>query len=332
MSRLKITWRRGTAYATGTIAGQRVRRSLGTGSQAQAEQLIASLEARLWKGHIHGPEAVVTFAEAATDYMKAGGQPDFLTPLIRHFGTWTLSAIKPGHITAAAPVLYPGRKPATWNRQVITPARAVINHGHQMGWCAPIRVRRFAEQKPHRVAVDRAWIDRFITAADKRGQPHLGALALFMFQTAARISEALSVTWDDVDLKQRTVAIACTKTGEARLVHITSEMMIVLANLPRQRPPFRYPARTAVYGVWRRTCKAAEIDYVPPHQAGRHSAATQAVALGIDTPTAMQALGWKSSRLFIETYAHPDNPGRRLADAMDGTNLPHKHPMSSTSD
>ncbi|MEZ5763294.1 MAG: hypothetical protein R3D69_02850 [Xanthobacteraceae bacterium] len=36
----------------------------------------------------------------------------------------------------------------------------------------------------------------------EHASPHLGALALFMFLTGARISEALSVRWPDIDLER----------------------------------------------------------------------------------------------------------------------------------
>ena len=93
---------------------------------AQAEELRAQYEARLWKRHSYGEEAVRTFEEAALSYMNGGGEEAFLPPLIRRFKGRVLGSIKPGEIQQAARDLYPGRKPATWNRQVIVPARAVM--------------------------------------------------------------------------------------------------------------------------------------------------------------------------------------------------------------
>ena len=58
--------RRGNAYyAFGTVAGKRIRKSLGTRDKAQADELCALYEARLWKRHCYGEEAVRTFEEAA---------------------------------------------------------------------------------------------------------------------------------------------------------------------------------------------------------------------------------------------------------------------------
>lgn len=57
------------------------------------------------------------------------GKPDaFTVPLVKHFKDRKIADIGPGDIQAAARALYPRAKPATWNRQVIVPARAIINH------------------------------------------------------------------------------------------------------------------------------------------------------------------------------------------------------------
>ncbi len=77
---------------------------------------------------INGDRASLTFAEAALIYVDDGHRDLYLAPLIRHFRDQPVAAITAGHIRAAARVLYPEARPATWNRQVITPARAIINH------------------------------------------------------------------------------------------------------------------------------------------------------------------------------------------------------------
>ena len=89
-------------------------------------------------------------------------------------------------------------------------------------------------------------------------------------------------------------------------VSLVPEMVADLANLkPRGGKVFGYTSRHSVYGPWKTTCERAGIPYVPPHQAGRHSFATEAVTRqGVDAKTAMDMGGWKSSRLFNETYVH----------------------------
>ncbi|MDZ5697814.1 hypothetical protein [Chelativorans sp. M5D2P16] len=55
----------------------------------------------------------------------------------------------------AARILYPGASPATWNRQVVTPVRAIINFAAEEGLCDHFRMKRFPEgQKRQRPAGD----------------------------------------------------------------------------------------------------------------------------------------------------------------------------------
>lgn len=314
---LKLRWRNGIAYARGTVAGRRIRQSLGTRDPQQAEEARAALEARLWRSRVYGAEAVVTFEEAALSYLEDGGEGRFMAPLLHHFKGRALREIRPKDIRDAARRLYPGAAPATLNRHAIAPARAVVNHAAEQGWCQPIRVRQFAVEKPKRVAVDAAWIAAFRAAAKARRLPYLAALARFLFETGCRISEATGLKPSDLDLGNRTADIGRTKNGEAHLVDLSLGMMVELANLkPRAGRVFGYASRHSVYGPWETTCRAAGILHVPPHQAGRHSFATALDADGWSAARIAEAGRWKSVRMVAETYTHPERAGRLAADRL----------------
>ena len=166
MSRLKPKLRNKIYYATGTVAGQRIRQSLETSDKARAEELCAIHEAKLWKRHSYGEAAVRTFEEAALSYMEAGGERRYLAPILKHFKGRALTTITSGDIIELAVKLYPNASGATRNRQAITPARAVIIHASERAWCAPLRVRQFATVKPRRTARGREWHDTFMEQAD----------------------------------------------------------------------------------------------------------------------------------------------------------------------
>lgn len=319
MPGLKVIWRGGVAYATGAVAGQRIRKSLGTRDPAQAEELRAQYEARLWKRHSYGEEAVRTFEEAADNYMVAGGESVFLAPLIMRFRGRVLASIKPGEIQQAARDIYPGRKTATWNRQGIVPARAVINHAAELGWCPAIKVKHYPVQRVRRRAVDRAWLDAFLAQADTDGLPHLAAAVMFMWQTGARVSEAARVLPEHVDLQARVILLAETKTGEWQPAHITAELVIRLANLamPEGEPIFGYASRFGLYRRMQAVCRRAQLDWRPPHEAGRHSYFTNALARGATLKQVMEGGRSKSARLVLEIYAHAESGGRDIADMMD---------------
>jgi integrase len=217
--------------------------------------------------------------------------------------------------------LYPKAGPATWNRQVITPAQVVINHAAELGYVPHIRVKRFKSPKAIRRAADRAWLDRF----REHASPEIATLALFMFQGAARIGEAINLSWDDVNLRERRVTIRKTKNGDPHTINLTAELVAELANLTKDGGKvFKFAARWSVYGSWRRACKKAGIEYIPPHQAGRHAFATEMIARnGIDVGTTAKLGNWKSVKLLLDNYVHAENDAA-VIESVFGTPTAHK--------
>lgn len=316
---------RGIWQAVGSLAGHRIRKSLGTRDEGKATELKADYEARLWQRHTYGEAAVRTFEEAAESYLEQGGEGRFLPKLIRHFKGRALASIKPADVKEAAIRLYPKASAVTRNRQGIVPASAVINHGHQRGWCGALRVKQFEAPKSrkHKPAT-REWLDNFMAEADRRGLPHLSAIVLFMNQTGARRSEAVRLDGEHVDLGQRVAVLAKTKTDEWSVRHLTAELVARIAALkPRAGyPVFRYSDPCAVTRRIKKLCEDAEMEYLPTHSAGRHSFATNAIAAGADIKDAMDAGGWKSAKLFMETYVHSREAGQNVAAKFDAQRGP----------
>lgn len=319
MPGLRTKRRNGVFYAAGTVAGQRIRQSLGTRDPKAAEELRAQLEARLWKRRTYGEEAVRTFEEAVVSYLEAGGENTYLEPLLRRFRGRVLGTIRPEEIRQAARQLGQGSKASTRNRQFIVPACAVINHAADAGWCPKISVSRFPVEKPRRVTVGRDWIDAFLAQADRDDLPHLAAAMLFMWQTGARVSETARVLPEHVDLRSRVILLERTKTSQWERRHISQELMIRIANLPQTpgEPLFGYASRFGLRNRMKAVCRRAGIPFVPPHQAGRHSFASNALAMGATAKEVMEAGGWKTARLVLETYAHANEAGRSIADRFD---------------
>jgi integrase len=322
---LTLKERAGVWHASGTIGGQRVRQSLGTRDRARAEELCALLEARLWKRRSYGEEAVRTFEEAVASYVTQGGERRFLAPLLLHFKGRNVAGIKPGDVREAALALYPNASPATRNRQAIIPARAVINHAQSMGWCPRISVELFEVRKRRKAKpASRSWLERFMAQADADGLPHLSALVLFMHQTGARRSEAVRLMGEHVDLERRVALLERTKTEEWSARHLTAELVVRLAALEpcEGEPVFRYTEPAAVNRRMTAVCDRAGIERKGTHAAGRHSFGTNAMNAGAHVKAAMEAGGWKSARLFLETYVHADGAGRDLAAIFDAQTGP----------
>lgn len=320
MPGLTLEEREGIWYAAGTVAGKRIRKSLGTRDKQVAEQLRAQYEATLWKRHTFGEEAVRTFEEAAVSYLQQGGEGRYLPPILKHFKGRTIGSIKPAEIRQMALTIYPKHLPSTRNRQGIIPARAVVNHAHDLGWCGAIRVKQFDVPKSRKnKPVDRTWMQKFMAEADASGLPHLSACVLFMQQTGARVSEAINLTGEFVDVGERIALLEKTKTDEWSPRHLTAELlgrMIALGLEPGQRV-FGYTDRQAVNRRIKAVCGRAGIEVRSSHAAGRHSFATNAIDGGAKIKDAMEAGGWKSAALFMQTYVHSKEAGRSVAAIFD---------------
>ncbi len=311
---------KGIWYVVGTFDGKRIRRSLKTRDRKTAQEQCAIFEAKLWKRHSYGEEAVRTFEEAALHYMQQGGERRYLSKIIRRLKGRTLATLKPGEIRSLATELYPKASGATKNRQVITPAKAVINHAHDLGWCSPIKIKPFDEAKPvAKKPVDRAWLDAFLKTADAMRLPHLSGIVLFMHDTAARVSEAMRVRGKHVDLAARSCLLEKTKTDENVVCALTSELVLRMGQLsagPEDRV-FSYTNRIAVNQRIAAVCKKAGIEYRSSHEAGRHTFATDAIADGIDVKSAMEAGRWKSVAIFMGRYVHTEDAAAKVASVID---------------
>jgi integrase len=130
-------------------------------------------------------------------------------------------------------------------------------------------MKRFKVDTKIKKPVTLEWINAFRAAAER---PDIGALALFMFATGARVSEALAVRWDDIVLKERWVLIRQTKLGNERRAHIPGDLLVALANLPRDRDPFAI-AYTTARDAWDAHYAAAGIEPLTFHSC-RHGFAT----------------------------------------------------------
>ena len=279
---------------------------------------------RMHATHFDAPEIRVrkTFREAAESFIENGGDGKYLPRVIAHLGDRPLTEIAPFDIREMALLLYPDQKNSTRNRQAVAPALAVMRHGYDRLWCGFIRIKRFKEEKPKRkVPATRAWLHAFARQCRKDDLDRLAALVLFMASTGARVTEAINVRWRDVDLARRTVLLRKTKTEENSSRGLTGEVSERLSAIRGTAQDddrvFGYSNRQAVNTRIAAVCKRAEISYKSSHACGRHTFATSAMEMGIDIRTTMDAGGWRSSAVFLETYVHSqENAAQVVADQL----------------
>jgi integrase len=190
---------------------------------------------------------------------------------------------------------------------------AVINHCAELQLCPPLRMKRFKVETKIKKPVTLEWINAFRANADR---VDIAALALFLFATGARISEALSVQWCDVDFRKRTVRIRQTKQGSERSAHLPADLFVALANLPKDKEPFAI-AYTTARSAWERTVKAAGIEPLTFHSC-RHGFATTLDDKHVGVRTIAELGGWKSVQTLTTYYLHA-NKDATLTDRLFDT-------------
>lgn len=314
----------------GTIRGAFIRESLGTRDRAQAEEIRAQREAELFKESVYGKRATVTFAHAAESYLtsetRRPGTLALVGRLARHFRTAPLAAIDQVALDHAYRALCrPDAAPATRLRNVLAPLRAILEHAARRKWCErpafePIKTnsRRLAFFTPAQA-----------TALVAAAAPHLRPLLVFLIATGARLSEALELDWQAVDLAGGRAAFRRTKTGRARQVVLRPVARATLAGiappgarqgrvfLTQHGTPYRDTDRTSggqIKTAWQAACRRAGLVGFRPHDC-RHSFATWIYATeGHDLLALMRDGGW-SSLSQVQIYAHQLAPDHQAAAA-----------------
>lgn len=305
----------------------------------EAEQIAERRAAEIKRSHIAGAEepkkAKLTFADAVslyiTDPIRPAADTRFLDDLVRHFGGMTVDKIGQDELDAYTRKYHMGNKPSTVSRHAIDPLRAVLRYAGEQ---PKFRLPKLQPTRLRYLTRDEA--DRLIACAS----PHLKPLIIFCLNTGARMGEALSLEWTEVDLTARRVMFLDTKNGESRGVPLNIDVVEALANRDyptgiigpdgkRERKKIRkgrvfrtpggadYPLHEhgggQVKTAWRGACGRAGIKGATPHTM-RHTFASWLVMKKVPLRTVAELLGHKTLAMVMR-YSHlaPDH----LADAVD---------------
>lgn len=194
-----------------------------------------------------------------------------------------------------------GKKASTVNRYLSTLGRA-FRHARDYGWMDRMITLRPLRESPPR--------DRVVTPEELKalveGCPNHAASRLIQFLagTGCRVSEALKLTRDDVDLPGNTATFRDTKNGDTRVVALTA----------RARDSIHWDAeRFQVFPLspskfrraWRAAKKAAGLEgdhELVPH-ALRHTVATRLVQQGVPLALVARYLGHKDLKTTMR-YTH----------------------------
>ena len=327
IKRGRYYYAQGRVEYNGTPITEYYRKSTGSLTQAGAVDWIAAETAKRRRAYVVGPEAAFTFAEATMVYPASPKTAKKLIPIVKELGDMPVDSITEDVLKDLGRALKPNASTDTWWRDIVTPARAVINKLHRTNRkFSAISVssytgeernaqdeRRGKLSRVERQPSDREWIERFCQAADV----HNAALARFMFETGARIGQAVAITSDHLDSKTCKVKLKAQKGYKQTWIVVSPEMMEELQALPpkRTRNPksgelldahiFGYVSSTSYNERWKRICAKAGIPYLSAHEAGRHGFFTElTVNIGVNPVDAAKAGRWKDPTLPMRIYAH----------------------------
>jgi integrase len=251
-------------YIRGKYCGISLDRSTGTGDERAAKRIIATWRQQAERGEFKHKEpeperSVPTFEDAALAYMKAGGERQFIEPILRAWPGKALDAIDQVAIDTLAEQLYPSSPASTRNRQVYTPVSAVLKH---VG-----RERKIKRPKGWRGNKRTFWLKPEPTfallAAATAIDAEFGIFCTLLNYTGLRLSEALALTVENVDLSRGYAYVPDTKTDTPRAVHLPPVCVTALANHPRglsrRDRLFRFHSGQRLDDRLRRACEAAGI-------------------------------------------------------------------------
>lgn len=159
--------------------------------------------------------------------------------------------------------------------------------------------------------------DRLLAAANEA----LRAIIQIGIHCGLRLrSEALTLRWEDVDLKRHTLTVAASyaKNGVTRSVPLNSTIRAALEQLPRRSEfVFAKPDGSpyhSVRNIFDAACRAAGLSDVTPHTL-RHTFATRLIENGVDLRTVQELGGWSQLRM-LERYGHVS--ASRKIEAVEG--------------
>lgn len=333
-----VWWAKGRIEYNGAPISEYYRCSTGASSQKGAQDWCAAEEQRQIRRFLVGEERALTFAEAVLLYPANEQTAGFLIPIVERIGDDPVVQITPKAIRALGPEIYPDACTDTWHRNIITPTRAVINNAHDEGKCAPIRIKGYSEEE--RIAQDKRrgrasrvektpgsweWLLRF----RQHASPRHGALALTMFMTGARISQALAMhPGKHLDLQNGRICIPGAKGHGDRWLDIPPELVADLANLPKLWPRgwkrtlpnlrvFGFADRSSPRKGWDAACDRAGIERLSFHAAGRHGFGQEMnIRNPVDEKAAGQFGGWRDTKLMRATYTHAEGTAEKIHQSM----------------
>jgi integrase len=311
-------------YVRGKYLGIALDKSTGATERRTATTILGTWKRQAERGEFSKPAEAVAepdyFIAAANAYMEAGGERQYLDPIMTKWKAKLLSNIDQIAIDTLASDLYPGAPASTRNRQVYTPVSAVLKHvgvdkkiKRPKGWRGN---KRTFWLKPEPTFA--------LLAAAEEMDAEFGVFCTLLNYTGLRLSEGLGLQCEQIDLQREYAYVPDTKTGEPRAVYLPPIVVAALANHPRgmarKGRAFRFHNGGRLRDMLDLACERAGVE-LPVRTAFhvfRHNYATwMRLYGGLDALGLIRTRAWADME-SVERYSHSEP----TAEARQAAQLP----------
>jgi len=147
-------------------------------------------------------------------------------------------------------------------------------------------------------------------------------IALLVY-TGMRLSEALFLEWNDIDLEKEEIRVKSkpeagfkTKSGRSRIIPMSPELKEILIEIENKSGwLFKNEKGERIKSLrksFETACKKAGIEGITPHCL-RHTFATLMIQRGVDARTLADILGHASPTTTLQIYSHSFDSAKRQA-------------------
>lgn len=334
-------YRRGKVWWMDFIyKGRRYRKSTETEDRRLAKRIYDKVKGEIaegrWFERLPGEEK--TFREMMEKFLfeyapkkKSGDRFRGLAKnLISFMGDFTLLEITPKVVNEYKVKRYQdGVKPATINREIACLKRAFNLAYREWEWIMENPISKVSMEKENNKR------DRWLSYDEElrllNASPNwMRDLIVFALNTGMRLSEILTLTWDQIDLNRKILIIFNSKNGEKRGIPLNEIVFEMLKNKSKVRSidtnlvfyndNHKQFNKVFVSHRFAKIVKKAGIDDFRFHDL-RHTFATRLVQAGVDIYRVCHLLGHKDLKT-TQRYAHHYPESLRSAvEALYVTNL-----------
>lgn len=238
----------------------------------------------------------------------------------RTIGAYTLADITPALVGECRDKLLKDtttrknpRSPATVNRYLAVLSHAFTIAIKEWGWIEnnPVRkITRPREPRGRTRFLSDEERERLLQACRESSSPLLYPLVVLCLSTGARLTEALSLKWSQVDFQLKRILLHETKNGERRVLPLLGhafELLQELNIIRRIDTDLIFPAKNSarpfsIRFYWNRVIEKAKLENFRFHDL-RHSAASYLAMNGATLAEIAEILGHKTLQM-VKRYTH----------------------------